>query len=88
MKTIHIGVDIDESLLSIMKVTKENSGEVLKQLAAVTLFQSKKLSLWKAAQLAGMTKREFEDFLFDLGIPYEFYTIENLEQDMKTLGLK
>jgi len=87
MKRIHIGVDVDESLLSILKVSPENSGKILKQLSAVTLFQAKRISLSKAVEIAEMTKREFEDFLFDLGIAHETYTLIDYEKDKKTLGL-
>ena len=87
MKTVHVGVDIDESLLSILKVTPENSGKILKQLSAVTLYQAKKISLPKAAEISEMTKREFEDFLFDLGIAHEFYSLSDYEKDKKILGL-
>ena len=87
MKTVHIGVDVDESLLSILKVSPENSGKILKQLSAVTLFQAKKISLIKAAEISELTKREFEDFLFDLGIVHESYSLIDYEKDRKTLGL-
>jgi predicted HTH domain antitoxin len=87
MKTVHIEVDVDESLLSILKVSAENSGQILKQLSAVTLFQAKKISLQKAAEIAGLSKREFEDFLFDLGITHESYSLLEYEKDKKLLGL-
>ena len=87
MKTIHVGVDIDESLLSILKVSPENSGKILKQLSAVTLLQAKRISLTQAVEMAEMSKREFEDFLFDLGIQHEFYTLVDYEKDKKFLGL-
>lgn len=87
MKTIHVGVDIDESLLSILKVSPENSGKILKQLSAVTLLQAKKISMTQAAEIAELSKREFEDFLFDLGIEHEFYTMADYEKDKKFLGL-
>ena len=87
MKTIHVGVDIDESLLSILKVSPENSGKILKQLSVVTLLQAKRISLTQAVEMAEMSKREFEDFLFDLGIQHEFYTLVDYEKDKKFLGL-
>ena len=87
MKKVHIEIDIDESFLSILEVTPENSGRILKQLSAVTLYQAKKITLAEAAQLSEMNKREFEDFLFDLGIPHEFYTIADYEKDKKFLGI-
>lgn len=87
MKKVHIGVDVDESLLSILKVSPENSGKILKQLSAVTLYQARKVSLIQACEIAELTKREFEDFLFDLGVPHEFYSLTDYEKDKKFLGL-
>ena len=87
MKTVHIGVDIDESLLSILKVSPENSGRVLKQLSAVALYQAKKITLAEAAKFSDLTKRDFEDFLFDLGIAHEIYSVSDYEKDKKVLGL-
>ena len=87
MKKFHIEVDIDESFLSILEVTPENSGKILKQLSAVALYQAKKVTLTEAALISEMNKREFEDFLFDLGVPHEFYTIADYEKDKKFLGI-
>ena len=87
MKTVHVGVDIDESLLSILKVSPENSGKILKQLSAVTLYQAKRITLSEAAHISEMSKREFEDFLHELGIKHEFYTLADYEKDKKVLGL-
>lgn len=87
MKTVHIGVDIDEKFLSTLKVTPENSGQILKQSSVVTLYNAKKISLTEAASLSDMSKREFEDFLFDLGIEHETYSLSDYEKDKEFLGL-
>jgi predicted HTH domain antitoxin len=88
MKTLSEQLGISEKVLSSLHISKENPEDLLKALAAVALFQTKKISFTEAVRIAGIHKREFETVLFDMGVPYEFYTVENLEQDLKTLGLK
>ncbi|HYR06967.1 MAG TPA: UPF0175 family protein [Longimicrobium sp.] len=56
--------------------------EVRRELAIV-LYQREKLSLGRAAQLAGMKKFEFNGLLADRGIPMH-YGMEELEQDLVT----
>ena len=56
--------------------------EVRRELAIV-LYQREKLSLGRAAQLAGMKKFEFNELLADRGIPMH-YGMEELKQDLVT----
>ncbi|HEU4882630.1 MAG TPA: UPF0175 family protein [Longimicrobium sp.] len=56
--------------------------EVRRELAIV-LYQREKLSLGRAAQLAGMKKFEFNELLADRGIPMH-YGMEELRQDLVT----
>jgi predicted HTH domain antitoxin len=56
--------------------------EVRRELAIV-LYQREKLSLGRAAQLAGMKKFEFNQLLADRGIPMH-YGMEELKQDLAT----
>lgn len=50
---------------------------------AVELYQREKLSLGRAAQLAGMNKWAFNDLLADREIPMH-YGLKELEQDLAT----
>jgi predicted HTH domain antitoxin len=52
---------------------------------ACRLFDAEKLPLWPAAQLAGMTRTQFEDELHKRGIAIYRPTLEDLENDIKTL---
>ncbi len=71
------------------------SDEVLKQAGlteqearvefACHLFDTGKLALWPAAQLAGMTRVEFEDELNQRRIPIYRMTLEEFQSDLKTL---
>jgi predicted HTH domain antitoxin len=56
--------------------------ELLRELAVV-LYQREKLSLGRAAQLAGMKKFEFNSLLAVRGIPMH-YGLKELEQDLAT----
>lgn len=50
---------------------------------AIVLYQREKLSLGRAAQLAGMKKFEFNELLADRDIPMH-YGMEELKQDLVT----
>lgn len=52
---------------------------------ACRLFDANKLALWPAAQLAGMSRGEFEDELMLRQIPVYRPTLEDFRQDLKTL---
>lgn len=62
--------------------TRLSETEVRRELAIV-LYQREKLSLGRAAQLAGMKKFEFNELLADRGIPMH-YGMEELKQDLVT----
>lgn len=52
---------------------------------ACRLFQTGKLDLWPAAQLAGLSRVEMEEALIERGIPIYIVTEEDLRQDVETL---
>lgn len=54
---------------------------------ACRLFDAQKLHLWPAAQLAGLSRGEFEDELLARGLPVYRYTAEHLAQDLEALKL-
>ena len=52
---------------------------------ACRLFDAEKLYLWPAAQLAGLSRGEFEDELHRRKIPIYRPTLEDLRSDIETL---
>lgn len=52
---------------------------------ACRLFDADKLELWPAAQLAGLTRVEMENELSSRKIPIYRPTIEDFEEDLRTL---
>src|SRR5208282_2886325 len=72
----------DESLASLAASPDEASAE-LRMLAAVKLFELKKLSSGAAARLAGISRVEFLDRLGDYGVPVFDMTEKEFEQETR-----
>jgi predicted HTH domain antitoxin len=68
MTTETITLEIPQDLLAALKIGVGDLGRNIRLLAAIAYFQEKKLSLGKAAQLAGLNRLEFMDVLSDRGI--------------------
>jgi predicted HTH domain antitoxin len=58
-----ISFQVSQDLLAALKVGSLELTNNLRLLAAITYFQDKKLSLGKAAELAGINRLEFMDIL-------------------------
>jgi predicted HTH domain antitoxin len=63
MKTEEIRFDIPEDILASLKSGIEDLKREIRSIAAITYYREKKLSLGKAAQLAGMNRLDFMDLL-------------------------
>ena len=59
--------------------------EEARLLLTMKLFEEGKVSLGKAAEMAGYTKRTYMELLGKRGIPIFNYPPEELEQEMKVL---
>jgi predicted HTH domain antitoxin len=68
MTTETVSFEVPQDLLASLKVGTAELGRNIRLLAAITYFQDKKLSLGKAAQLAGMNRLAFMDLLAEKGI--------------------
>jgi predicted HTH domain antitoxin len=78
-------VDLPGSILALIKVDKDQLGSFIKRSLAVGLYREGRLSLGKAAELAGAkSKWEMLMLLNERGVPLD-YTAEDAESDLKTL---
>jgi predicted HTH domain antitoxin len=68
MTTETVSFEVSQDLLASLKVGPAELGRNIRLLAAIDYFQEKKLSLGKAAQLAGMNRLAFMDVLAEKGI--------------------
>lgn len=74
LHTIHIELPAD-ILLTLNESEKELQQQI-KYALAIQLFRNQKVTLGKAAQIAGLSRLQFEELLAENGIP-----ISNLELD-------
>jgi len=68
MNTETVAFEVPQDLLASLKVGTMELGRDIRLLAAIAYFQEKKLSLGKAAELAGMNRLAFMDVLTEKGI--------------------
>lgn len=57
----------------------------LKEDAVVKLFEAGRVSSGYAASLLGMTRRDFLELLQKRGVPFARYTLEDWEEEQRTL---
>ena len=78
-------VDMPGSILALIKVDRDQLGLYIKRSLAVELYREGKLSLGKAAELAGVkSKWEMLMLLNERGVPLN-YTAEDAKDDLRTL---
>ena len=78
-------VEMPGSILALIKVDRKNLAQFIKRSLAVELYREGKLSLGKAAELAG-AKNKWEMLmpLSEKGVPID-YTSEDAKDDLQTL---
>ena len=68
MNTETISFEVSQDLLAALKIGSADLAQNMRLLAAIAYFQDKKLSLGKAAELAGINRLYFMDILAKKGI--------------------
>lgn len=68
MSTETITLQVSQDMLAALKMGAYDLAQNIRLLAAITFYQEKKLSLGKAAELAGMNRLAFMDLLVGKGI--------------------
>jgi predicted HTH domain antitoxin len=81
-----VSFEIPSDLLASLKMGPNTLGQQIRVLAAVTYFKEKKLSLGKAAQLAGLNRLVFMDVLTDQGLV--MFDFDEAELDAELAGLE
>lgn len=85
IQMVRAEVDLPGSVLALIKIPKEELGPFIKRSLAVELYREGKLSLGKAAELAGFrNKWDMLMLLAEKGVPLD-YTAEDAEMDLSTL---
>jgi predicted HTH domain antitoxin len=82
MSTETVTFEVSQDLLASMKVGSAELAQDIRRLAAIAYFRSKKLSLGKAAELAGMPRLDFMDLLANQGIVVFDYDESMLKDEL------
>ncbi|MFB2880404.1 UPF0175 family protein [Floridanema aerugineum] len=81
-----ISFQVSQDLLAALKIGSNQLGENMRLLAAIAYFQDKKLSLGKAAELAGINRIEFMDILAKKGIVIFDYDESDLDTELSGIA--
>ena len=69
METISVNINVPSDIFAALNENEEGFKKEFTMSAAAWLYQNEKLSLAKAASLAGISRYDFESFLADNKIP-------------------
>ncbi|WP_416666599.1 UPF0175 family protein [Egbenema bharatensis] len=86
MSTETITLEVSQDILAALKMGANDLGQQFRLLAAVSFFQSKQLSLGKAAELAELNRLAFMDLLAQKGIIAFDYDESALNTDLAGLA--
>ena len=89
MKSVQAIIDIPENLylsLSSAGLTREKIVIESKKLLALKCFREKTLSLGRSAELSGLTKWEFIEYLSENGIPVIDYDEEEIKREFDAVA--
>ncbi len=86
MPTEAVTFEVSPDLLAALKLGAIDLGRHIRLIAAISYFQEKKLSLGKAAQLAGMNRLAFMDSLAKKGIIVFDYDESMVEGELEGIS--
>lgn len=87
MKTETIAFEVPQDLLAALKLGVQDLARGMRLLAAIAFFQEKRLSLGKAAELAGVNRLEFMETLARRGVVVFDYDESELATELKGLAV-
>jgi len=85
MDAIVLEVPLPKEPVSILGFAKAQTMQTIQELLVIGLYQEGRIFSSKAAELLGMTKREFIRLLARKGVPYFDYSPEELAEEFKTV---
>jgi len=85
MNTQKISIDFPSDLFLALNETENEVKQHIKVLLAIRLYKLQKLTIGKAAQVAGLSRLQFETLLSEQEIPISNLTIEDVFLDKEKL---
>lgn len=80
--TVHVDLDLPEGAFSALRASPEQFVRELRLAAAVKWYEMQQVSQSKAAEIAGVSRREFLDALARYNVPVFQMTPEELEAEV------
>ena len=80
-----ITVDFPSDILLTLNENENELKKDIKLSLAIRLYKLQKLTIGKAAQVAGLSRFDFETVLSDNGVPISNLTIEDVINDIQKL---
>ena len=76
----NITIEIPEEVFNKARIDLKSASEEVRRLIALELYRERKISMSRAAEIAGMPLSEFLSLSSSKEIPI-YYTVEDLERD-------
>ncbi len=87
MKTIELQIAIPEDVLYTLNENKNDFIKQMKLFTAIELYRLQKLSMGKAAELAGMSKVDFMLSLGNYGVVVIDYDEEDFKEELERIKM-
>jgi len=85
MNTQIISIDFPSDILLTLNKNENELKQDIKLALAIRLFRLQKLTIGKAAQIAGLSRLDFETELSENEVPISNLTIEDVMKDVQKL---
>ena len=85
MNTQTISIDFPSEIMLALNETESEIKQRIKVSFAIRLYKLQKLTIGKAAQVAGLSRLQFESLLSENNIPISNLTIEDVVSDIEKL---
>ena len=85
MNTQTITVDFPSDILLTLNANEDELKQDIKLSLAIRLYRLQKLTIGKAAQIAGLSRFDFETVLSDNGVSISNLTIDDVKNDIEKL---
>lgn len=85
MNTQMITIDFPSDILLTLNKNENELRQDIKLALAIRLFRQQKLTIGKAAQIAGLSRLDFETMLSENEVPISNLTIEDVINDSQKL---
>ena len=85
MNTQTVSVEFPSDILLALNESENELKQDIKTALAIRLYSLQKLTIGKAAQIAGVSRLEFEELLADFGVPISNLTLGDVLSDYQKL---